>query len=155
LSRKQVDRRCNNFFGANCYGDCPGYIADRVEVSNAAQGNSRADRCAPDARCFGTVLERPSHPSIDEFIQPELRLAGLRINPRTNAPGRSSYYTDIKLKKISNLDETDCRTMPASEISHGPPMAPDWPLPTRLPTVSNCGWPMSIRPKPNVSVSFI
>ncbi len=58
------------------------------------------------------VLERPSHPSIDEFVQPELRLAGLRINPRTNAPGRSSYYTDIKLKKISNLDEKNISGLP-------------------------------------------
>ena len=36
--------------------------------------------------------QRPSMPSITEVAQPELRIAGLRINPRTNGPSRVFYY---------------------------------------------------------------
>jgi len=41
------------------------------------------------------IMERASLPSIEELSQPELRLAGLRINPRTNGPSRASFYTKI------------------------------------------------------------
>ena len=30
------------------------------------------------------LLERPGYPTIEELAQPELRLAGIRINPRIN-----------------------------------------------------------------------
>jgi len=48
------------------------------------------------------IMERPSLPSIAELAQPELRLAGLRINPRTNGPSRASYFTRLILKRISD-----------------------------------------------------
>ena len=41
------------------------------------------------------ILERTSLPSIEELSQPELRLAGLRINPMTN--GRTVSYTHLTL----------------------------------------------------------
>ena len=51
------------------------------------------------------LMERPSLPSIAELAQPELRLAGLRINPRTNGPSRSRYVTGLRLKQIQNGKE--------------------------------------------------
>jgi len=34
------------------------------------------------------LMEKPNLPSIEEVAQPELRLAGIRINPRTNGSSR-------------------------------------------------------------------
>jgi hypothetical protein len=34
------------------------------------------------------LLERADNPSIEELSQPELRIAGLRINPATSGPSR-------------------------------------------------------------------
>ncbi|MDW7679361.1 MAG: S9 family peptidase, partial [bacterium] len=48
------------------------------------------------------ILERPNLPSIAEVSQPELRLAGIRINPTTNGPSRSRYFSKIQLKNIFN-----------------------------------------------------
>ena len=48
------------------------------------------------------ILERASLPSIEELSQTELRLAGLRINPRTNGRNRSSYYTGIVVQEIKS-----------------------------------------------------
>ena len=48
------------------------------------------------------LMEMPNLPPISELAQPELRLAGLRINPRTNGPSRSSYFTKLTLKRISD-----------------------------------------------------
>lgn len=47
------------------------------------------------------LMDRPSYPSIEELAQPELRIAGIRINPRTNGASRSSGYTGFTLKNMT------------------------------------------------------
>ena len=51
------------------------------------------------------LLSRPSMPSLDELVQPMLRLAGYRLNPRTNGPHTTSGIRRITLKRVS--DETE------------------------------------------------
>lgn len=51
------------------------------------------------------IMDRPGLPSIEEVSQPELRLAGLRINPLTNGPSRGRYLNDLKL--LSLVDNTE------------------------------------------------
>lgn len=46
------------------------------------------------------ILERPDRPPIEELAQPELRLAGLRINPQTHGRSRRSYYTALKIQAL-------------------------------------------------------
>ena len=47
---------------------------------------------------------RDAFKSLSDLSQPELRLAGLRINPKTNISSTISYSTNIKYKKL-NEDE--------------------------------------------------
>lgn len=58
------------------------------------------------------LLNYPGLPSIEEVSQPELRLAGLRINPRTNGPSRGWYYDNITIKKISDGSERKATGLP-------------------------------------------
>ncbi|MBC7746288.1 MAG: S9 family peptidase [Flavobacterium sp.] len=51
------------------------------------------------------ILQNPTLPSVKEVSQPELRLAGLRINPLNNGQSRRSYYTNILLKSIIKNEE--------------------------------------------------
>ncbi|RYY22384.1 MAG: S9 family peptidase, partial [Chitinophagaceae bacterium] len=44
------------------------------------------------------MLERSSFPTVEELAQPELRIAGLRINPNNFGPSRSNYSTGFELK---------------------------------------------------------
>lgn len=46
------------------------------------------------------LQERDEMPSIAELAAPEARLAGLRINPRTNAASRATTYKGIRLLRI-------------------------------------------------------
>ncbi len=46
------------------------------------------------------MFERPGHPPIEEVAQEELRLAGLRINPKTNGSSRARYYTGIQVQEM-------------------------------------------------------
>lgn len=59
------------------------------------------------------LLERPGYPSIEELAQPELRIAGLRINPRTNGPSRSSSYNGLTLKNIESGESYPIEGLPA------------------------------------------
>jgi dipeptidyl aminopeptidase/acylaminoacyl peptidase len=60
------------------------------------------------------LLHRPSLPSIAEVAQPELRLAGMRINPRTNARSRVSYYTQLTLKEVDGGGQHAITGIPAN-----------------------------------------
>ncbi len=44
------------------------------------------------------MLYRDYYKSIEELSEKELRLAGLRINPKTNIGSRTNYYNNIKIK---------------------------------------------------------
>ncbi|MBL9201193.1 MAG: prolyl oligopeptidase family serine peptidase, partial [Opitutaceae bacterium] len=59
------------------------------------------------------LLERPSLPPVAELAEPELRLAGLRINPATNGPSRDTYYTGIVVKPLAGGAERRIAGFPA------------------------------------------
>ena len=54
---------------------------------------------SPDGR-YLLLQERPSLPTIAEVSREELRIAGLRIDPRNNGPSRSRGYTGLTLKEL-------------------------------------------------------
>jgi dipeptidyl aminopeptidase/acylaminoacyl peptidase len=53
-------------------------------------------------------------PSIADLAQPELRLAGLRFNPRTNGPSRGRYITGLRLKTLPDGPEKAVTGVPAN-----------------------------------------
>ncbi len=67
---------------------------------------------SPD-RKWMLLLEQPGYPSIEEVAQPELRLAGIRINPRTNGPSRNGFTTGLTLKSVSGSADKPIQRMPA------------------------------------------
>ena len=58
------------------------------------------------------ILERSSLPSIEELSQPELRLAGLRINPFTNGRSRSNNYKSIIIQNIKSGKQKRVKGLP-------------------------------------------
>jgi dipeptidyl aminopeptidase/acylaminoacyl peptidase len=58
------------------------------------------------------ILERTEAPSIAELAQPELRLAGIRINPATNSPSRPFTYTGMVLKSTAGGPERRVTGLP-------------------------------------------
>ena len=62
------------------------------------------------------ILEQASAPTIAELAQPELKLAGLRLNPANNGPSRARNVTGLKMKRIgqgNSADETPISGLPA------------------------------------------
>lgn len=58
------------------------------------------------------ILERASLPSIEELSQPELRLAGLRINPATNGRSRTRYYTGMIIQDMDSGKQKRVKGLP-------------------------------------------
>jgi dipeptidyl aminopeptidase/acylaminoacyl peptidase len=68
------------------------------------------------ARDVIVLLERTAMPTIAELSQPMLRLAGVRINPRTNGPHRSNNrYRNLTLKAVVDGAERKV-TLPTSPV---------------------------------------
>lgn len=70
------------------------------------------------------LLQRKPYPTMAELSQPILRLAGARINPRTNGPQRTPGIYAITLKKIADGSETKV-TVPSQANLSGVRFSPD------------------------------
>ena len=58
-----------------------------------------------DNRSFIVYLYRDSYKSISELSDPEMKLAGLRLNPNSNSRSRTNYYNNIMISKINQIGE--------------------------------------------------
>ena len=54
---------------------------------------------SPD-RAWMAELERPALPPIAELAEPEVRVAGLKLNPNTHGTARAYAYTALRLRKV-------------------------------------------------------
>lgn len=58
------------------------------------------------------LIYRNQYKSIAELSETELRLAGLRINPVTNIGSRTTFYTNLKIKKTRDIDAKQVTNLP-------------------------------------------
>ena len=81
---------------------------------------------SPDAKTL-LIIEQPALPSIRDVSQPELKLAGLRINPRTNGPSlsRTTYFKKMAFKSLASPREYPLAGLPADARVSGLEWSPD------------------------------
>ncbi len=53
------------------------------------------------------------YPSVEELAKPELRIAGLRINPQNFSPSRQNFINNIWLKNIATGKEYKIAGLPS------------------------------------------
>ncbi len=124
------------FYGASAqeptaYQMPPKAIADLIDAA-PTPGVS----ISPDASKM-LLLDRPSLPSIEEVAQEELRLAGLRINPRTNGPSRSAYSKGLKIRYLQDGKEVPVTGLPENPKIENAAWSPDGSTVVFLNTLSN------------------
>lgn len=71
------------------------------------------------------LLDKSDYPSIEELSRPELRIAGLRINPDNYGPSRPNYLIGMKLKKLSDNSEHTIQNLPAPLLISSASFSPD------------------------------
>ncbi len=79
---------------------------------------------SPDRKWL-LLLEQPGLPSIAEVAQPELRLAGLRINPRDNGPSRARTLSGLIFRKIGTNRDQQVTGIPVGARITGVRWSPD------------------------------
>ncbi len=65
------------------------------------------------------LLERAGNPSIEDLAQPELRIAGLRLNPATSGPSRTRSVENLKVKMTAGGEEIQIKGLPAKPKMDG------------------------------------
>ncbi|NEV93426.1 prolyl oligopeptidase family serine peptidase [Psychroflexus sp. YR1-1] len=77
----------------------------------------------PDAS-KALLIYRNQYKTIEDLAEDELRLAGLRINPKTNISSRTRFYTNLKLFDPQTKKESEIQNLPGnpkiSNISWSP-----------------------------------
>ena len=59
------------------------------------------------------LIERNSYPSVEELAQPELRIAGLRFNPKNFSLSRQNFINNFSLKNLQTGKEYKIQGLPA------------------------------------------
>ncbi len=101
------------------YQTPPQAIADLIEAPQTP-----AVSISPDGETM-LLLSQPGYPSIEEVAQEELRIAGIRINPRNNASSRSAYSDGMKLQSISTGKERAVTGLPDNPRIQNVQWSPD------------------------------
>ncbi|MBV9987839.1 MAG: hypothetical protein JO301_09175, partial [Chitinophagaceae bacterium] len=63
------------------------------------------------------LAERNSYPTVEELGQPELRIAGMRLNPNNYSPSRQNFINNFTLKNIRSGEEYKIAGLPAGMLA--------------------------------------
>ena len=96
---------------SSIYQKPPKEILDLVDVSRAPSV------LLDDDKNQMVLLYRNSYKSIEELSKEEMRLGGLRIDPKTNIGSRVTYINNVKLKK---LDKKEAKIVQVEGLPENP-----------------------------------
>lgn len=85
--------------------DAPTYMMPPAAIASLVDAPLTPSVSVSPDQQWMLLMQQPGLPPIEEVAAPELRLAGLRINPRTNGPSRAAYYMSLTLKNMSDGSE--------------------------------------------------
>lgn len=71
------------------------------------------------------IMERNSYPTVEELGQPEVRVAGLRLNPNNFSPSRQNFINGLKLKNILTGKEKSITGLPTNLLAGNISWSPD------------------------------
>ncbi|MGB3343373.1 MAG: prolyl oligopeptidase family serine peptidase [Aequorivita sp.] len=83
------------------------------------------------------LFYRDPYKSISELSETELRLGGLRINPKTNIGSRTTYYNNLKVKKTTAKEPRQLSGLPQNARLSDFTISPDEKLIAFLNTTEN------------------
>lgn len=70
------------------------------------------------------LSERNPYPSVEELGQPEIRIAGLRLNPANFSPSRQTFINNFTLKNIKTGKEMPVTGLPRNLLASGVSRSP-------------------------------
>ncbi len=98
--------------------DAPKYLAPPPEVVAAFDAAPLPDATLSPSKQVLALSYRKAQPSIAQLSAPMLRLAGARVNPRTNGPQRTPLIYAVKLQKLAGGDAVAVTVPPQANLSN-------------------------------------
>jgi dipeptidyl aminopeptidase/acylaminoacyl peptidase len=98
--------------------DPPRYALPPKEIVDAFDAPGLPTSIVSPSRQVMALVYRKNQPTIAELAQPFHRLAGLRINPKTNGPRRTADIYAITLKRIADGAEIKVTAPPQPNLSN-------------------------------------
>lgn len=102
-----------------------GYLEPSQAMIDLVDGDATPSISISPKGDYMALLFRPGQPSIEEVAEPELRLAGIRINPRTNGPSRSRTLNAIMFRNMETGKDTKVSGLPKNPRISDVNWAPD------------------------------
>jgi dipeptidyl aminopeptidase/acylaminoacyl peptidase len=103
------------FGSAGVFAQAPevkGYLLPSAPLQAIVEAPRQPQFLLSPKRDKAALIKLPNLPSISTVAQPELKLAGLRINPRTYSQSRFSFGTDIYFLNVANQSEIKLQGLP-------------------------------------------
>ena len=102
-----------SFFTASAQEDMTYQVPPR-EILELADAPLTPAVWFDDAARYAVLVHREKYISINELAEPELRLAGLRINPVTNTGSRAVTYKNISVLTVGEKEARQVTGLPES-----------------------------------------
>jgi dipeptidyl aminopeptidase/acylaminoacyl peptidase len=96
----------------------PKYLTPPSEVIAAFDAAPLPEALLGPSKKVMALAYRKAQPPIAALARPMLRIAGERVNPRTNGPHRTSLIYAIRLQKIAGGGETSVAVPPQANLSN-------------------------------------
>lgn len=106
---------------AMCFGafaqDAVSYQLPPKEVADLLLAKPTPDVSIDSQGEWMIQSERNSYPTVEELGQPEIRIAGLRLNPNNFSPSRQIFINNFTLKNIKTGKEFKISGLPANMLA--------------------------------------
>lgn len=112
-------------FAASAVAESVRYQTPPKAIADIADAAPTPGVVVDPARAWLLLMERPSMPLIAELSQEELRLAGIRMNPATNARSRRDTAVALTLVRIDDGSEHTIAGLPAPLRADDVEFSPD------------------------------
>jgi dipeptidyl aminopeptidase/acylaminoacyl peptidase len=105
-------------FAATLTAQSPKYLVPPPEVVAAFDAAPLPEALLSPSKKVIALAYRHGQPTISALSQPMLRLAGDRVNPRTNGPHRTALIYAIHLQKVAGGGEVTVTVPPHANLSN-------------------------------------
>ncbi|WP_338351041.1 prolyl oligopeptidase family serine peptidase [Nonlabens tegetincola] len=90
-----------------------------------------------DEAKYMVLINRDTYKSIEDLSEKEMRLAGLRINPKTNIGSRTTFYNKVMVQKVGGNEPKTVTGLPAKPKLANIAWSPDQSMIAMTNTVEN------------------
>ncbi len=99
-------------YGVSWSQDNPGYQRPPEAIAKLVEAPLTPMVTLSPDKNWMALMERSDYPSIEELSRPELRIAGLRMNPDNFGPSRNNFFIGLKFKNLKEMKEYTVSDLP-------------------------------------------